>query len=806
MQIPVQCPACKASFEVPSQLVGRDGECSRCRKIFKVIPLSGEVDPEAVADGDSGATMAMPVYDVTSASDTDEFDIPPQQAAEPDVPELDVPVLEIPELDLPPSPKAESKKSSAEIPGNPAASEPTALPVAVDDDGSLFGDELPELEDVREPISCYASEDEVDPDAGGSYSLSGSASSSESPPAKKPRRKQPKKKTAAKSKRASSASTRNDKDDLSDASVEADDIQLFDDVLHDEDDDSESSSSQVILRRSGTFSSSSKTQSPAAGKASASPARKPGKRYRRSKSGDASQEKLPVLKRLAGGTKESEAIAESASDSKKPTSNKTRRVSQNSPRQLAMLAGGGAALLLLAWMYSWMTSGPAVVNPTFQEDSAVTGSNAPTGPTPVPNRYSDSIQTSQTNSSVARANRIRSVPGAPRRVAGPDSGTGDENEGATSESPTLTSLSAGESTENTTLPTESTAASTPADEPANDGRLPDDGTLASLRPRDTSGKTASLKTGTNPEKTTSDAGTEGEIEQFPVQQVPIPKFPKLSVARPSTVAGIVYHEIALGRSDSAKPSDNRPVPGSQMDMILYLPGGTHEPASLPCVIIAAAGTTLLEGNGCFDESYQSETIPYVQQGFAVLGYSLDGPVSSDQPSNRESAVAYDEFRAAHAGLVNARNALEFVLQQVPAVNPEKIFSAGHSSAGTLSLLFAEHESRLAGCIAYAPCIDVEKRLAPYTSNPLVKQLLPGVDDFVQRQSPMQHLDSLKCPVFIFHAEGDSNAPISESRQFAANLEKRGTRCRLETIPSGDHYNSMLEEGVPRGVEWLKKQL
>ena len=44
---------------------------------------------------------------------------------------------------------------------------------------------------------------------------------------------------------------------------------------------------------------------------------------------------------------------------------------------------------------------------------------------------------------------------------------------------------------------------------------------------------------------------------------------------------------------------------------------------------------------------------------------------------------------AQAGLVNARNALEFVLARVPEVDPKRIYAAGHSSAGTLALLFAE---------------------------------------------------------------------------------------------------------------------
>lgn len=288
--------------------------------------------------------------------------------------------------------------------------------------------------------------------------------------------------------------------------------------------------------------------------------------------------------------------------------------------------------------------------------------------------------------------------------------------------------------------------------------------------------------------------------RFPVADVPVPEFPDLGVPRGSTVAGVVYHEISLGDFDA--PARNAP-PGSRMDMILYLPNGVHDRGSLPCILIAAAGTALLEGNGCFDESYQAETLPYVQQGFAVLGYSLDGALPAGKPSNRELATAYQQFRAAHAGLVNSRNALEFVLQKVPQVNPDQIYAAGHSSAGTLALLFAEHEARLAGCLAYAPCVDVAKRLTGYTSNPLVALMMPGAQDFAAKESPLEHLSHLRCPVFLFHASDDTNTPISETVMLSEKLTGQNTPCQFESVPDGGHYDAMVQRGIPLGIEWLR---
>jgi dipeptidyl aminopeptidase/acylaminoacyl peptidase len=62
---------------------------------------------------------------------------------------------------------------------------------------------------------------------------------------------------------------------------------------------------------------------------------------------------------------------------------------------------------------------------------------------------------------------------------------------------------------------------------------------------------------------------------------------------------------------------------------------------------------------------------------------------------------------------------------------------------------------------------------------------------------------LKCPVFLFHTEDDQNVPIRQSTDFAALLEKTNPQVTLVTTPHGGHYNSMIREGIPRGIEWFQ---
>ena len=829
MQIRVQCPACEASFEVPAALVGRDGECSRCQKVFRVTPLSGEVDRSVLSNGDSAATLEVPVVDEDQlAPDTDEFDIPnipapSPEAADPlmpelDIPELDIPELDIPELDIPAATRREHQKkdSAAKLPQLDmhfeTAPEEEPEPVLIKDDGSLFGDEIPELEHVREPISRFASEDDVDPDAGGSYSLSGSHQSSESSRAPEKRKaKQTRRKQATKKKAAARRSQRleasgSDSRATSDHDLEDAEVQLFDDVLHDDavdDDDAGPGSSPVMLRRSGSFPSPGKSTGRSGGSSAESTGHKGPKRTRKQSTAratrlDSDSERSsgkPVLKRRSSAV--SPASSRSEPDTApKPRASKSRTPKQSAPmspetrQKLIRMAGVGAALLVLAGVFSYLTSGPPVITPAVQ-GGGNSFSNQPSGSVPIPNQGSDTIQTGDTNSSVVRANRTRGAGGPPRRI---EESADDPKGGTDAALP------------DTTFKTAGSDGATPSRSDSTGSKLPD-ANLVVARPFPApAGTVMTLPANRNGDSTGTDSDNlqTDDDELFPIETVAIPKFPNLGTPKASTISGVVFHEIAIDGSARNRADNDEPLPGSQMDMILYLPSGAHERGSLPCVMIAAAGTTLLEGNGCYDESYQSETIPYVKAGFAVLGYSLDGPLESDKPTNRESREAYKKFRAAHAGLVNSRNAMEFLFQKVPTVNRDRIFTAGHSSAATLSVLFAEHESRLAGCIAYAPCVDVEKRLADYVSNPLIEVLLPDVEQFVRQESPLRHFQTLKCPVFLFHVEADTNAPFEESQKFAALLTAQGTHCQFESVPDGDHYNSMLEEGIPRGIVWLKK--
>jgi dienelactone hydrolase len=235
---------------------------------------------------------------------------------------------------------------------------------------------------------------------------------------------------------------------------------------------------------------------------------------------------------------------------------------------------------------------------------------------------------------------------------------------------------------------------------------------------------------------------------------------------------------------------------------LYLPGGAntpHPPSSLPCVLVAPAGSNLIVGMDLGDGD-RAEQLPYVRAGYAVMAYELDGHVPGGMQSATElqTRKAIRQFMRADAGQANAKAAIDYLLAKVPEVDPSRIYAAGHSSAGTLAVQLSVNEPRLRGAIAYAPCTDVEARLGSNLSK--IDRAVPGARDFVRRNSP-KNLGPPRCPLLVFHARDDSNVPVAESESYAASHNN----VTLVTVATGGHHGSMITQGVPRGLAWLQSQ-
>ncbi len=283
--------------------------------------------------------------------------------------------------------------------------------------------------------------------------------------------------------------------------------------------------------------------------------------------------------------------------------------------------------------------------------------------------------------------------------------------------------------------------------------------------------------------------------------IPVPQLPDLGIATPIPGTNSTFQFIQIKQGSG---------PGQTMQFRVYLPAAQSPVQSIPCVLLAPAGTNMLHGNPLDGDDYHDEALPYSEAGMAVVCFSLDGAMTAD-PSAGDRAyglalsVAYRQFIAAKAGVVNGRNALEFVLAKLPQVNPKMIFTAGHSSAATVSLLMAANEERLAGAIAYAPITDLNIRLKEIASDRSVRSILPGITAYLRTGSPVTYVDRYKCPLFVFQARDDDNEPFQNTEKFVNQLNAKSAKVDFATINSGGHYDAMIHSGIPQAINWIRAQ-
>jgi dipeptidyl aminopeptidase/acylaminoacyl peptidase len=225
---------------------------------------------------------------------------------------------------------------------------------------------------------------------------------------------------------------------------------------------------------------------------------------------------------------------------------------------------------------------------------------------------------------------------------------------------------------------------------------------------------------------------------------------------------------------------------------VYTPKGAH--VKRPCVLIAPAGGHMDDGMR-LGEGDQPEHLPYVEAGYIVVAYNVSGAPRGE--SREEAVEAARKFAASNAGVADGKRALEYALKNLQ-VDPQRIVSAGHSSAATIALAFAENEPRVKACLAYAPVIDVEDRLGNHLS--ALEREIPGIREKLVRFSPLGGKAMLRCPTLIFRAKDDDNVPRELLAAFAGSL----TNVKFIEVPSGGHYDSMIKVGIPAGLAFLNE--
>ncbi|MDB6135928.1 MAG: hypothetical protein JWM59_4171 [Verrucomicrobiales bacterium] len=227
------------------------------------------------------------------------------------------------------------------------------------------------------------------------------------------------------------------------------------------------------------------------------------------------------------------------------------------------------------------------------------------------------------------------------------------------------------------------------------------------------------------------------------------------------------------------------------------------PDKLPCVLIGAAGSRMFHGMNLV-EGDRAEHYPYAKVGFVVVAYEISGPLPEEDLENEEAILkAVTAFLKSRGGIEDARAALTLAASKHSFIDPKRVYAVGHSSAATLALTLAQDITGLRGCVAYSPVVDLTKRPPPGLTAALDSKNLK-FSDFIKAHSPFHNTAKLKCPVFLFNAQDDDGATPADMQRYAVRAKTAGKSVERKEVPDGGHYDSMVEEGIPAGITWLRK--
>ncbi|WJG07842.1 prolyl oligopeptidase family serine peptidase [Aliiglaciecola sp. LCG003] len=195
-----------------------------------------------------------------------------------------------------------------------------------------------------------------------------------------------------------------------------------------------------------------------------------------------------------------------------------------------------------------------------------------------------------------------------------------------------------------------------------------------------------------------------------------------------------------------------------------------------------------------------------QDGYLVIGSQYRGASGRKIKNNGQ-----DEFGGKDVEDVLA---LQDIIKQIPAADPDKVALVGWSRGVMQSYIAAQSMPKIKTMIAIAGNADVEKALAWRPA--MEKVYASRVPDFANnRQAALEHrsvikwLDKLPAnkPILLVHGDKDKRVNVEQSKLFASALQRREHPHKL-VIYAGDNHGLFASRDKLRDEvsEWLETYL
>jgi acetyl esterase/lipase len=133
-----------------------------------------------------------------------------------------------------------------------------------------------------------------------------------------------------------------------------------------------------------------------------------------------------------------------------------------------------------------------------------------------------------------------------------------------------------------------------------------------------------------------------------------------------------------------------------------------------------------------------------------------------------------------------------------------VATIGHSAGGHLAL-WAAHEHPVAGVVSLAGVCDLESAADEGLGNGAVLEFLGAEPDadLYAAASPTARLP-LRAPALLIHGDADDVVPVEQSREFLRAAAATGSRCELQELVGGDHFEVIDPAG--RALPLLRARL
>ena len=234
--------------------------------------------------------------------------------------------------------------------------------------------------------------------------------------------------------------------------------------------------------------------------------------------------------------------------------------------------------------------------------------------------------------------------------------------------------------------------------------------------------------------------------------------------------------------------DQVEFPSGGLRLKAWLSGQRQARQKLPAVLF-------LHGGFEFGAADWDMALPYWEAGFVVMVPMLRG--ENGQPGT--FSFLYNEVDDVLA-------AAEYLANR-PEVDPTRIYVAGHSAGGTLTLLAALASDRFRAAASFDGSPDQQLLYNGSASKPgnHAEVVFDSHDAReLQVRSPLAYVFSLQSPVRLYYSQEASVIAQRPSQRFAALARERGVDAAAVRV-WGSHM-SHVARAMPQSIEFFKQSL